>query len=272
MKKSEWLTLVIVIVLGAGVAGYFYWRHTQATPEQALVNSTPPPALPTPAAATPPPARQVVEPAASPASLPPLADSDKFTLDALAALIGDKSLMKFFHTDRVVHHIVATIDNLPRQRVSMSVLPLVPVSGSFETVGSGDDLMIGTSNNARYAPYVTIAESVNAKKLVGLYIRLYPLFQRSYEELGYPKQYFNDRVIQAIDDLEAAPDVTEPVKLVQPHVFYLYADPDLEGRSIGQKTLMRMGSQNEAKIKAKLKEIKEELALHMHEVKVDEPQ
>ena len=132
--------------------------------------------------------------------------------------------------------------------------------------------MIGTSNNARYAPYVTIAESVNAKKLVGLYIRLYPLFQRSYEELGYPKQYFNDRVIQAIDDLEAAPDVTEPVKLVQPHVFYLYADSDLEGRSIGQKTLRRMGSQNEAKIKAKLKEIKEELALHMHEVKVDGPQ
>ena len=95
MKRSEWITVVVVIALGLGVGGYFYWRHLQATPELAQVDVTPPPAPPSPPAAAPPPAHKVIEPARTPAGLPPLADSDSFILDALAGLIGDKSLMKF---------------------------------------------------------------------------------------------------------------------------------------------------------------------------------
>ena len=100
---------------------------------------------------------------------------------------------------------------------------------------------------------------------MALYLRLYPLFQKSYEELGYPNKYFNDRVIEVIDNLLAAPDIKEPVKLLQPKIVYIYADPDLEGRSIGQRTLMRIGTENEAKVKTKLQEIRQELLLHMHE-------
>jgi len=85
----------------------------------------------------------------------------------------------------------------------------------------------------------------------------------------YPKQYFNDRLIVVLDDLLAAPDIKESVRLAQPGVYYLFADPDLEGRSIGQRILMRTGSNNEAIIKSKLREIKQELKLHMHEKKVE---
>jgi hypothetical protein len=42
-------------------------------------------------------------------------------------------------------------------------------------------------------------------------------------------------------------------------VLYQYADPELESRSAGQKIMMRMGGENEAKVKAKLKEIRSEL-------------
>ncbi|MDP4030008.1 MAG: DUF3014 domain-containing protein, partial [Gallionella sp.] len=72
-----------------------------------------------------------------------------------------------------------------------------------------------------------------------------------------------------IDNLLAAPDIKEPVKLVRPNVFYLFADPGLEERSIGQRILMRIGSKNEAIIKSKLREIKQELLLHMREKKVE---
>jgi len=115
---------------------------------------------------------------------------------------------------------------------------------------------------------VGIAEAIDAKKLVGVYVRLYPLFQQAYEELGYPGKYFNDRLIVVLDNLLDAPDIKEPVRLVQPKVFYLFADPDLEGRSIGQRILMRTGSKNEAIIKTKLREIRQELMLHTHEMKV----
>jgi hypothetical protein len=46
------------------------------------------------------------------------------------------------------------------------------------------------------------------------------------------------------------------VKLVQPKVFYRYADADLEARSAGQKMLMRLGADDEARVKARLREIR----------------
>jgi len=42
-------------------------------------------------------------------------------------------------------------------------------------------------------------------------------------------------------------------------VLYAYADPDLEARSAGQKIMMRMGADNEAKVKAKLRELRRAL-------------
>jgi hypothetical protein len=43
-------------------------------------------------------------------------------------------------------------------------------------------------------------------------------------------------------------------------VFYKFADPELEGLSAGQKIMLRMGAENAAKVKAKLREIRRVLA------------
>jgi hypothetical protein len=94
-------------------------------------------------------------------------------------------------------------------------------------------------------------EQVDTQKLVQAYVRYYPLFQKAYQELGYPNGYFNDRLVEVIDHLLAAPDVPAPIALAQPKVLYEFADPALESRSAGQKILMRMGPVNEARVKAK---------------------
>jgi hypothetical protein len=101
-------------------------------------------------------------------------------------------------------------------------------------------------------------EAVEAKRLVAAYAHFYPLFQVAYQELGYPNRYFNDRLVEAIDDLLAAPEVAAP-QLVQPKVLYQFADAELEARSAGQKILMRMGPQNAARVKAKMRSIRTEL-------------
>ena len=268
MKKNTQIAVAVaavVIILG-GLAAYFLWQPSPPKPAAIQVQAPPPPPPPPPK----PEVRQVLEaPPAAPPPLPTLAGSDSFMLDALAGLVGNKSLMKLFHTERIIRNIVATIDNLPRRRAPMSVMPVERAPGQFIIAGTEDDPTISPKNAARYTPYVRIAEAIDAKKLVGLYVRLYPLFQQAYEELGYPKKYFNDRLVVAIDNLLAAPDIKEPVKLVRPSVFYKYADPDLEERSIGQRILMRTGSRNEAIIKDKLREIKQELLLHMREKKVE---
>ncbi len=262
MKKTT-LIAVIAVIFCSGIAAYFYWQYSQPKPEPATVQPLPPP-LPLARQE----GRRVIEEPVQPPPLPALAESDNFMLDILSGLVGNKSLMKLFRSERVIHNIVATIDNLPRRLAPMAVMPVNRAPGQFIVAGAENSLTISPKNAARYTPFIRIAEAIDPKKLVEIYVNLYPLFQQAYEDLGYPKKYFNDRLIEAIDNMLDAPAINEPIQLVQPHVLYLFADPDLEERSIGQRILMRTGSRNEAIIKARLHEIKQELMLHMHEKKV----
>jgi hypothetical protein len=161
--------------------------------------------------------------------------------------------------DDIVRRFVATIDNLPRQTTALRLMPVKPVGGAFLTSRTENNIEIRSENHLRYRPYLRMVESVDADKLVALYIAHYSLFQQAYRELGYPSGYFNDRLVEVIDHLLATPDIKGPIKLVRPKVMYEFADPKLEKLSAGQKIMIRMGSANAAKVKAKLREIRSEL-------------
>jgi hypothetical protein len=270
MKKNIMIAVAVVVLLAAAIGGYFYWKHSQPVPVPPPPPKVAQPAPPAPPPSPPKPVEQVLEAPPAPPALPKLAESDHFMLDTLADLLGNKTLLKLFNGERLIHNIVATIDNLPRKRAPYSVMPVKQVRGTFMVEGANDDPTISPQNAARYLNYVRIAELIDPKKLVAVYVRLYPLFQEAYEQLGYPKKYFNDRLLFVIDHLLAAPEPKEPIQLVRPNVMYLYADADLESRSAGQKIMMRIGHRNEIKLKAKLRAIKQELLLHMHDKKLQE--
>ena len=80
------------------------------------------------------------------------------------------------------------------------------------------------------------------------------MFQQSYQTLGYPDGYFNDRLIEVIDHLLATPVVKDPIRLIQPKALYLFADPALEALSAGRKILIRTGPTNAERIKKILRE------------------
>jgi hypothetical protein len=101
-----------------------------------------------------------------------------------------------------------------------------------------------------------VLQAVDPRTLVAWYVRLYPLFQQAYQDLGYPKGYFNDRLVAAIDDMLAAPLPPPPLRLVQPKVFYRYADPELEARSAGQKMLLRLGPADAAQVQSRLRTLR----------------
>lgn len=159
----------------------------------------------------------------------------------------------------IARRFVATVDNLSRSKVSTQVLPVQTLGSRFAVKGGGDAMFISTENPQRYAPYVRIAESIDAKTLATIYVRHYGLFQDAYRELGYPKAYFNDRLVDTIDHLLAAPDVKGPIQVKQPKVLYEFADPQLESLSAGQKVLVRMGPDNAGKVKTRLRELRSEI-------------
>lgn len=265
MNQNQTKAAIALILLVGGIVGYVYWHQLPNEPK-VVVKAPPPPPMPVTAE---PEVPQVIEPAPVITPLPKLAESDSLIVDELAELLGNKSLMKLFHTEQFIRNIVVTLDNLPRMKLPLRMLPIELAPGTFITDGSEETLTISPKNEARYASYMNIAKALDTRKLVELYVRLYPLFQQAYVDIGYPNKYFNDRLIVVINDLLDAPDIKEPVRLVQPNVLYQYADPELEALSIGQRIMMRLGSTNEARMKATLAAIKLELKLHMHDKKIE---
>jgi Protein of unknown function (DUF3014) len=233
--------LVFVLAIAAG-GGYYLWRMRE-----------PPilPAIPEPTAKTTP------APPAPP--LPTLAESDAAIGTALAGVFGVASFEQLFVPENLVRHLVATVDNLPRKQVALRLIPVKPVPGPLRTTGQDATLVISSDNAARYTPYVRALDVVDARKLVAVYTQFYPLFQQSYTELGYPSRYFNDRVFEVIDHLLTTPDIKGPIALTQPKVLYEFADPAFQDLSAGQKALLRIGPDNETRVKAKLREIRKAL-------------
>ncbi len=269
MKKATFKTILVFILIGIGIATYLYFQQKQTNTKPLSVD-IPDIASTTPQAEkTDPETRQILNAPEEEIILPLLESSDNFMSMALEKLLNNKMLMDIFINEQLINNIVVTIDNLPRKQITMRLMPIKKAPGQFIVMESEGQTTISPDNQARYSRYMQLAESIDAQQLVKLYTHLYPLFQQSYEQLGYPNQYFNDRLMMGIDHLLAAPEITEPISLVQPKFFYLYADSELENRSIGQRILMRIGLDNARIIKAKLSAIKQALMLHMHEQKIE---
>lgn len=263
-QEFPWLVVIIgLLVLGA--ISYFSLRGHKPAPQPPVeVNVPKPPPLP---AQTQAPVVQhpvpTVQPAPEPVTppLPTLDKSDPTVLDALNGFLGTQAVQRFLVSTDIIRNIVVTVDNLPRKKLSSRVWPVQRTPGQFQVNGKDNSFTISPDNAARYQPFMDLVKSVNATKIAALYLRFYPLFQQAYEELGYPKSYFNDRLVEVIDHLLATPDVKGPIALVRPSVYYQYSDPDLEGRSAGQKILIRLGSDNAAIIKSRLREFRKAIVI-----------
>jgi hypothetical protein len=257
---------VITALALAIVGGIIYWLWSQSRPPPA------PPSPPPPPVAAPAPPPPDVKPEAkiqhpierSPEErLPALDESDRAMRHGMTGLFRLKRLDEVFFLEGIIRRVVATVDALPREQVALDVWPVKPTPGEFQVDGdvarAGAVLTPSPTNPSRYASRIRLAESVDPRTLVDFYTRHYPLFQRAYQELGYPKGYFNDRLIEAIDDLLATPDPDGPLRLSPAGAHYAFADPDLQMRSAGQKILLRMGPQQAARVKTVLRKIRREL-------------
>ena len=258
-------TLGILVVVVGAIAFYLYWPRGAVLPPDVLpapsastsgLHAQPEPAIQHPVEKIPVPAADA-DGAQPP--LPRLDSSDIVANDSIATILNGDVFNRLLVPDRLIPRIVATVDNLPRNKIAAQILPIKPPPGPLTTQSAPNGMSIARDNAGRYAAYVDAAEAIDTKRLVGFYVRLYPLLQQAYVELGYPDGYFNDRLVSVIDHLLAAPEPKPPVYVSQPRIMFEFVDPDLEALSAGQKILVRVGIDNELRLKAKLREIRKAL-------------
>ena len=265
MSKSAKALLAVLALAAVVAAAVFWWMRA---PTEPVAQTAAPAATRGPASAPQPaPESTVAHPIEAPVDQPLQAGDIG---PALTELLGRKAVLSFFQTEDFPHRFVATVDNLDARTRRRSLWPVNPMAGRFTVEERDGATVIAPDNSSRYTPLVLLAETVDIRRAVDLYVRMYPLLQKSYEELGYPKRYFNDRVIAVIDQLLDTPvredppkleltDVKGPIPSERPWVRYQYAEPELESLSAGQKILLRVGPVNARRLKAKLTEIRDEL-------------
>ncbi len=253
LKVAAILLLVIVAALL-----YAWWQTPEHEPRPLAIPAQPSPSnvAPPPAASPAPPTDKVLPPPAEP-PLPSLDDSDRQVMADLGRLFAGADIKRLLLPGgQLLRKAVIIIDNLPDRRLPVKYLPVRPPSGRFQVKEQGGRIFLDPVNYGRYRPYMQLLEALKVTDLIAFLNRYQPLFQAAYEELGYPESSFEGRLIAVIEDLLQTPEIEGPIELVQPSVYYKYADPALESLSSGQKLLLRMGPANSRRVKDKLRQVR----------------
>jgi len=258
MEKKWLLPAAVCVLLVAGGLGYFFWSRHAPVPAAELPATPPPPpppAPPEPETMHPVPGDAVVAKQSPP--LPALNDSDPALLASLDEILGTQTVKKYLIPENLVRRIVVTIDALGRPKLAPQKDPIAPVPGVLVVQGDELHATLSAQNYLRYRPLIAVLRDLDLRRLTGVYFRFYPLFQDAYQSLGLPGHYFNDRLVEVIDSLLETPELSTAPDLVRPSVMYQFSDPALEALPSGQKILLRIGPENAAIVKAKLRELRE---------------
>jgi hypothetical protein len=264
MNKAIVGLAVVALALIVG-AGWYFLRYQDPAPEPVVERQQipEPPQEPTPLYPAPevPTVTETVDEPEEPVEIfppaPGLEQSDPYMVSILEQVFPTARLEDHFVLNNLIRRIVVTIDNLPRRELPGRLMPLRPVPGLFEVEGPPNNLVISDRNFRRYTPLINLFTSVDTQRIVRLYAHLYPLFQQAYRDLGYPRGYFNDRLVHVIDHLLAAPQVSGPIRVEEHVVRYRFTDPGLEALSSGEKIMIRIGPDNARKVRDKLRDIRE---------------
>lgn len=260
----------VAAALAVAAGGGWYWWKNRAAPP--VVAEAPVVAAVAPEQTASAPASGVRHPIETMPDIP-VAEANGAATEPAAfgaeatALLGRDAVLALLQLDGLIARIVVTVDNLDREHAPSRLWPVNPVAGRFTTIATSSGLAIAPDNAERYERLVQFLEGVDTPRAVALYVRFYPQFQRAYMALGYPRGYFNDRLVEVIDHLLAAPtppapvavqpvDVKGPYAMTRPWVHHRFADPALESTTAGRKILARVGSERALRLKAKLAEFR----------------
>lgn len=265
-------TMLLLVALAAlGVMAFFYLngRSEQEQPEFQLLPVEPeqtgvlPPRTDPAVTNEEPPVYEPPAPVVQAEPLPGLNESDTSVLAALQNLSAQT--LAFVVPQEIIRKFVRAVNAVEEGKVVHEYRPITSPASGFvtervSTVGVQQPrFLINAENYHRYDSLVTLVALLDTDALAAFYQRFYPLLEEAHAEMGLKKGNFHTVLVRAIDHLLAAPVIEQPLELVQPKVFYQYADEEVEALPSTHKLLLRMGPENTRSLQNSLKALKERI-------------
>lgn len=264
---KDWL--IALLVLAAVMFG-IYWFVVRDTPKPEVPAPVTEPApdtkpsvdLEEPSEPVIPPAPEPSPPKEEPRKLPALNSSDSEARKDIISLSPDGALAKWIVPDEVVRKWVALVNTATKGDLMPKNRPFNNLEGNIavkelETRADGQKVYVLSQENfQRYDQPVRLFAMVDTDKAVSLYQFWYPRLKQAYGELGLKNKNFHAAVLAAIDQALNAPEIEGPIKLVRPTVYYKFEDEKLEKMPGLHKLMLRIGPDNAARVKEKLRELK----------------
>ncbi|QFU24820.1 DUF3014 domain-containing protein [Shewanella eurypsychrophilus] len=191
--------------------------------------------------------------------LPSLSESDGYVHNKTVVMADGMKIEPLLVEENLVRHFVVFIDNLAQGELARKVSPLKAPNRSFTVSDITNKTYLNPDSYHRYDLYADFITHLDEQQLAATYKDLTPLLAEAFEELGYSKISFNERMLEAIDVMLAAPIIEQPIELDGISVNYQFVDPQLEALPNAQKLLVRMGPENTKKVKAALRKLKKHL-------------
>jgi len=173
-----------------------------------------------------------------------LNDSDAVARELGAKLSPDRFVAMFLKENDLIRRFVAAVDTVSGGGIPSAQLGFLKPVKNFEVMKKSGRLCLDPGGFRRFDPLAAAASSLDEARCAALYRLFAPLLQEAYRELGYPEGDFKRALVQAADEILAAPVVEGDIGLVGKAVGFSFADPKLEELSDAQKLLVRMGPQN----------------------------
>jgi len=248
MNKHWWLIIAGLTIGIAVIFGLKFWPT--ATQARTVTRPDEAPVVVETEAVSPIFPEIAADPASAQEPLPELSESDPF----VRGLLADWSLPKLWKArEDLVRRFVVVLDNAARGELPKRQLAFLAPQGRFQVIDKGNRLIIDPQSYRRYDTYLDLLEAlpVESAKRISSLIR--PLIVEALAELGTRDPNPEDLLSDAIAQIEAIPEIPGEVVVVQPKVFYQFANPGLEALSPLQKQVLRMGPKNVLRLKRYLR-------------------
>ncbi len=243
--------VILAVIIGL-TAFWFFGRESEETTAQSESVIE----MPHPRESTPP---APVEP--EPSGLPLLNDSDTFIRNLVAALSAHPGFTEWLVSEGLIRSFVVTVDNIADGRNPAQHLPFMRPTERFSVSGVEPTMRVDPHSYRRYDNHAQIIDSLDTAGIAQLFLKLEPLINEAYGELGYPDTPFRTTLERAITHLQETPVVDGPPLLKLGAAFYEYVDDSLDILTPAQKQFLGMGRNNVQTVQNKLSAINAALNL-----------